>query len=58
MEPKTILEDILDRAAHQHITADELDILVTKTREISRIRERELATLRSLLEELESHLQD
>ncbi|MCP3909006.1 MAG: hypothetical protein GY712_13430 [Oceanicoccus sp.] len=53
---KINVEEILARAATQHITADELDLLVTKTRELSQIRERELKHLRSLLYELESHL--
>ena len=50
------VEEILDRAATQHITADELDILVTKTRELSMARERELKHIKSLLTELESRL--
>ncbi len=50
------VEEILDRAATQHITADELDILVSKTRELSAIRERELKHLQELLSELEAHL--
>ena len=53
---KINVEEILARAATQHITADELDLLVAKTRELSQIRERELKHLRSLLYELESHL--
>lgn len=57
MDRKISVDEILDRAAHQHITAEELDILVTKTREISLAREKELATLKSLLKELEAHLQ-
>ena len=56
MDTKSSIEEILNRAAHQHITAEELDILVSKTREISRAREKELAHLRALLLELESHL--
>ena len=47
---------ILERAATQHITAEELDILVTKTREISAVREREIKHLQLLLAELESRL--
>ncbi|MGK0440929.1 MAG: hypothetical protein ACJA0N_000724 [Pseudohongiellaceae bacterium] len=57
MDRKYSVDEILDKAAHQHITAEELDILVTKTREISQAREKELATIKSLLQELESHLQ-
>lgn len=57
MNSKVTIDEILDRASYQHITADELDILVAKTREISQIRERELQTLKNLLHELESHLE-
>ncbi len=53
---KINVEEILARAATQHITADELDLLVTKTRELSQVRERELKHLQSLLFELESRL--
>ena len=52
----TNVYDILERAATQHITAEELDILVTKTREISAAKERELKQLQALLNELESRL--
>lgn len=52
----TNIEDILERAATRHITAQELDILVTRTREISAVRERELKHLQELLSELESRL--
>ena len=57
MDSKVSIEEILDKAAYQNITADELDILVAKTREISKAREKELETLKTLLQELESHLQ-
>ncbi|MEE8060061.1 MAG: hypothetical protein V3T17_19850 [Pseudomonadales bacterium] len=50
------VDEILERAATQHITAEELDILVTKTRELSAVRERELKHLQDLLFELESRL--
>lgn len=53
---KINVEEILARAATQHITADELDLLVAKTRELSQVRERELKHLQSLLFELESRL--
>lgn len=48
---------MLERAADQHITADELDIVVTKARELSSVRERELKHLQSLLFKLESQLE-
>ncbi|WP_339670349.1 hypothetical protein [Dasania marina] len=55
MNRKTIIEDILDKAAHHHITTEELDILVAKTRAVSLDKEQELATLKNLLQELEAH---
>ncbi|MCR8923262.1 hypothetical protein NO559_10785 [Dasania sp. GY-MA-18] len=55
MNSKSVIEEILDRAAHQHISAQELDMLVAKTREISLAKEQELATLKTLLQELEAH---
>lgn len=57
MKAGMTIDEILDRAAHQHITAEELDILVAKTREISAVRERELNNLKDLLTELESRLE-
>lgn len=50
----TNVDDILDRAATQLISAAELDILVTKTRELRAARERELKSLQVLLAELEA----
>ena len=41
--------EILNRAASKNITADELDILVTKARELSSVREREIKHLQALL---------
>ncbi len=48
------VKDILERAEKQHITAEELDVLVEKTRELSSAREQELKHLKALLQELES----
>lgn len=45
--------EILDKAATRGITPEELDILVTKTRELRAARERELNTIQELLAELE-----
>lgn len=50
----TQIDEILDRAATQSITAEELEILVNKTRELSIARERELKHLRELLAALEA----
>ena len=48
---------ILERAATHSISTQELDLLVSSTRELSRIREKELERLRELLAELEFHQQ-
>ena len=48
------VDEILDRAATQRITPEELDLLVTKTRELREKRERELRCIQALLEELEA----
>lgn len=51
---KTYIEDILDRAATQNITERELAVLVSTTRKLSIVRERELKRIRALLCDLES----
>lgn len=56
MEYMTI-EDLEKQAASKHITAEQLDILVSKTKEMSAIREHDLKRLKALLEELEKELQ-
>ena len=48
------VDDILDKAATRGVTADELDILVTKTRELKARRQQELQSLQELLLELEA----
>ncbi len=53
---KANVDEILDRAATQNITAKELEILVSKTRELSIVRERELKRLHALLSDLESRI--
>lgn len=45
--------NILDKATNRGITPEELDLLVTKTRELRERRERELQTIEELLHELE-----
>jgi hypothetical protein len=49
-------ESIRKAAQDPHITANELDLLVSKTRELTSRRERELSDLRKLLEDLETRL--
>lgn len=51
---KANVEEILDKAATSGITAEELDILVHKTRELREKRERELLCIQELLNELEA----
>ncbi|MFT7128398.1 MAG: hypothetical protein ACI89U_000505 [Gammaproteobacteria bacterium] len=53
---RTNVEEILDRAATQNITEIELAILVSKTRELSIEREKELKRLQVLLNDLESRI--
>ena len=53
---RTNVEEILDRAATQNITEMELAILVSKTRELSIVREKELKRLQVLLSDLESRI--
>lgn len=48
--------EVLTRAATKNITADELDILVTKARELSSVRERDIKHLQTLLEQVENQL--
>ncbi len=51
------VDQIIDKAATRQITAEELDILVTKTRELRARRERELQGIQELLRELEARQQ-
>ncbi|HUH39039.1 MAG TPA: hypothetical protein VL027_13940 [Spongiibacteraceae bacterium] len=58
MKRYTNVDDIKRRAADDNITAEELDILVSSTRELSAQRERELNQLNKLLDDLEGRLGD
>lgn len=49
----TNVGNILDKAASRGITPEELDLLVTKTRELRERRAQELDTIQELLSELE-----
>ena len=48
--------EILKEARDPHVTADMLNILVTRTRELSALKEREAKELHQLLEEIEAKL--
>lgn len=50
------IEDILNAAKSDTITADTLDILISKTKELSAKRQQEIEELESILESLESRL--
>ena len=49
-------EAIREHAADEHVTAEELVLLISKTMELTSRRERELHDLRALLEDLETRL--
>lgn len=55
MEYLTI-EEIEKQAASEHTTAEQLDILVSKTKELTTLREHELSRLKNLLQDLEKKL--
>ena len=50
------LEEILNAANSETIQADTLDILISKTRELSALKQREVKELEDLLERLEARL--
>lgn len=52
------LEEIEKESANESINANELDVLVSKTRELTILRERELNKLKDLHEDLQRRLKD
>jgi hypothetical protein len=58
MKQHMTIEEIEKEAANGHATADQLDLLVSNTRELAHQRESELNKLEGLLEKLEARLQD
>lgn len=48
--------EILDRASSKNITANELDILVSKSQELNSVRDRKIKRLQCMLEKVESQL--
>jgi hypothetical protein len=56
MERRPKSEDILNRASGEHITAEELDILVSHSNNISSARERDVNKLQTLLDHIEQKI--
>ncbi len=56
MSQYTTYEDIIEEAKSPHVTADILDILVSRTKELTAEKEHELQRLEKLLSELEERL--
>jgi len=56
MTNKLSYEDIKEQASHPHITAETLNILVSKTRELSVQQQHNVDRLEALLKELEQKL--
>ncbi len=57
MNPNNItVKEATDESLHEHITAHELDILVSKTREMNKKRDRRLEKLHAALSEIEAAL--
>jgi predicted nucleic acid-binding Zn-ribbon protein len=50
-------EDIKQEAEKSHVTAETLDILVSKTKELSAARQNDIDKLNALLEKIEEKLQ-
>jgi hypothetical protein len=48
--------EILSRASSKNITANELDILVSKSQELNSVRDRKIKRLQCMLEKVESQL--
>ena len=59
MNPNHItVREAAEEAADEHITANELDILVSKTRQMNRKRERDLERMRTILLKVEERVQE
>lgn len=57
MNPNNItVKEATEESLHEHITAHELDILVSKTREMNKKRDRRLEKLQQTLNEIEAAL--
>lgn len=58
MSQYSTYEEILDEAKSAHVTADVLDILVSRTKELTSEKQREIEKLESLLQSLEQKLSE
>ena len=56
MSSKLDVDEIVALARDKHINADELDILVSRARELNAAREKDLARLKKVLTDLEARL--
>ncbi|GLQ32300.1 hypothetical protein [Litoribrevibacter albus] len=52
------LEEIEKAASNGHATADQLDLLISNTREMANQREQELTRLKGVLDRLEARLEE
>lgn len=50
------VREITEEAAHKHITANELDIVVANTRQMNKKRDRDIERLHSVLSDVETLL--
>lgn len=58
MSQYSTYEEILDESKSAHVTADVLDILVLRTKELTSEKQREIEKLESLLQSLEQKLSE
>ena len=52
------IKEATEEAEHEHITANELDILVSNTRKMNKKRDRDIERLHSVLSGVEEQLAD
>ena len=52
------VREATEEAAHEHITANELDIVVSTTRQMNKKRDRDIERLHSVLSNVEEQLVD
>jgi len=50
------VSETTEEATHKHITANELDIVVSKTRQMNKKRDRDIERLHSVLSDVEALL--
>jgi len=52
------VREATEEAAHEHITANELDILVSNTRAMNKKRDRDIERMHAVLSDVEEQLGD